>query len=74
MHPSLIEQPNANIHGLEGSVSTIPSISNDTIKALMSNPSLQVTADHQLKLTEAPVLAPQRGEVLLQVKATGICG
>ena len=54
-----------------------PSAKNpDTIKeqSHMPNPSLQVTADHLLKQIEAPVLAPQRGEVLLQIKATGICG
>ncbi|KAH8432389.1 NAD(P)-dependent alcohol dehydrogenase [Aspergillus melleus] len=39
-----------------------------------SNPSLQVTADHNLKQVDAPVYAPQEGEVLLQIKATGICG
>ncbi|KAH8899980.1 putative alcohol dehydrogenase [Thozetella sp. PMI_491] len=38
------------------------------------NPSLQVTADHKLKMEEAPVYAPGPGEVLLQIKATGICG
>lgn len=40
----------------------------------LSNPSLQITADHQLKQIDAPVYAPRRGEVLLQIKATGICG
>ncbi|KAI9370420.1 chaperonin 10-like protein [Aspergillus egyptiacus] len=40
----------------------------------LPNPSLQVTADHQIKLVEAPILAPGKGEVLLQIKATGICG
>ena len=40
----------------------------------LPNPSLQVTADHQLKQVDAPVHAPKKGEVLLQVKATGICG
>jgi L-iditol 2-dehydrogenase len=44
------------------------------IKASHSNPSLQVTADHQLKSIEAPVYAPGRGEVLVHIKATGICG
>ena len=39
-----------------------------------ANPSLQVTADHNLKRVDAPVFAPQEGEVLLQIKATGICG
>lgn len=38
------------------------------------NPSLQATADHKLKMVEAPVLEPKRGEVLLHIKATGICG
>lgn len=38
------------------------------------NPSLQVTADHTIKIEEAPVGHPGRGEVLLHVKTTGICG
>ncbi|KAL7811177.1 GroES-like protein [Trichoderma aethiopicum] len=38
------------------------------------NPSLQATADHNIKLVEAPALRPERGEVLLHIKATGICG
>ncbi|KLU82196.1 sorbitol dehydrogenase, partial [Magnaporthiopsis poae ATCC 64411] len=42
--------------------------------ALLPNPSLQVTADHQLKQVEAPVPSPGPGEVLIHVKATGICG
>ena len=46
----------------------------DTIATPLPNPSLQVTADHQLKQVDAPVYAPKRGEVLLQIKATGICG
>lgn len=44
------------------------------IQAPLPNPSLQVTADHNLKQVEAPVYAPQKGEVLLHIKATGICG
>ncbi|RHZ59804.1 NAD(P)-dependent alcohol dehydrogenase [Aspergillus thermomutatus] len=44
------------------------------IQTSFPNPSLQVTADHNLKQVEAPVYAPKKGEVLLQVKATGICG
>lgn len=59
-----------------------PSIASDQIvpskasilPAPLPNPSLQVTADHQLKQVDAPVYAPRRGEVLLQIKATGICG
>ncbi|KAM0250879.1 hypothetical protein ACHAQJ_008457 [Trichoderma viride] len=38
------------------------------------NPSLQATADHCLKLVEAPVPEPGHGEVLLHIRATGICG
>ena len=45
-----------------------------TIKTSLPNPSLQVTADHNLKLQEAPVYAPAKGEVLLHIKATGVCG
>ncbi|KAH7066140.1 sorbitol dehydrogenase-like protein [Paraphoma chrysanthemicola] len=45
-----------------------------TISAPLPNPSLQVTADHRLKQQEAPVFAPGRGEVLLHIKATGVCG
>lgn len=44
------------------------------IKAPLPNPSLQVTADHQLKTLEAPVYAPGPGDVLLHIKSTGICG
>lgn len=44
------------------------------IQTPLPNPSLQVTADHNLKRVDAPVYAPQAGEVLLHIKATGICG
>ena len=44
------------------------------IQAPLPNPSLQVTADHQLKAIEAPVYAPKAGEVLLHIKCTGVCG
>jgi L-iditol 2-dehydrogenase len=46
----------------------------EIIKAPRPNPTLQVTADHRLKAVEAPVYAPRAGEVLLHIKATGICG
>ncbi|KAE8148684.1 chaperonin 10-like protein [Aspergillus avenaceus] len=46
----------------------------DTLATPLPNPSLQVTADHNLKCVNAPVYAPKHGEVLLQIKATGICG
>lgn len=40
----------------------------------MKNPSLVVTADHELKLEDAPVLQPGHDEVLLHVRSTGVCG
>ncbi|KAF3771089.1 GroES-like protein [Cryphonectria parasitica EP155] len=46
----------------------------ETIQGPLPNSSLQVTADHQLKLVEAPIYAPGPGEVLVHVKTTGICG
>lgn len=44
------------------------------VKTSHPNPSLQVTADHQIKMVEAPVVEPGPGDVLLHIKATGICG
>ncbi|KAI0475560.1 GroES-like protein [Xylariaceae sp. FL0804] len=38
------------------------------------NPSLQVTADHNLKMVDAPIHEPGSGEVTLQIKCSGICG
>ncbi|KZM20780.1 oxidoreductase [Ascochyta rabiei] len=45
-----------------------------TLSMPLLNPSLQVTADHNLKQEDAPVYAPSHGEVLLHIKATGVCG
>ncbi|KAF1954971.1 sorbitol dehydrogenase [Byssothecium circinans] len=45
-----------------------------TLSTPLPNPSLQVTADHNLKQVDAPVYAPGPGEVLLHIKATGVCG
>ncbi|KAI8948709.1 GroES-like protein [Xylaria longipes] len=42
--------------------------------ANFKNPSLQVTEDHRIKLVDAPIEEPRAGEVILQVKCTGICG
>ncbi|KXH26240.1 sorbitol dehydrogenase [Colletotrichum simmondsii] len=53
---------------------TAVSADQETIQAPLPNPSLVVTADHQLKAEEAPVLAPKAGEALVHVKATGVCG
>jgi L-iditol 2-dehydrogenase len=38
------------------------------------NPSLQVTADHRIKLVDAPIEEPRRGEVTLHIRCSGICG
>lgn len=43
-------------------------------KLPLPNPSLQITADHNVKQVEAPVYQPGRTDVLLHIKATGICG
>ncbi|KAM4062680.1 alcohol dehydrogenase groES-like domain-containing protein [Hirsutella rhossiliensis] len=40
----------------------------------MKNPSLVVTADGHIKLQDAPVHEPGPDEVLLHVRATGVCG
>ncbi|KAK9235053.1 chaperonin 10-like protein [Lipomyces kononenkoae] len=33
-----------------------------------------ITANHDIRLEEAPILTPEKGEVLIHIKATGICG
>ncbi|KAJ9144572.1 GroES-like protein [Pleurostoma richardsiae] len=43
-------------------------------QASRPNPSLQVTADHRIKMVEAPVQEPGPGQALIHVKATGVCG
>jgi hypothetical protein len=53
---------------------SVPTKTRATISTPLPNPSLMVTADHKLKQEEAPVYAPARGEVLLHIKATGVCG
>lgn len=45
-----------------------------TLQAPLPNPSLQVTADHQLKSVDVPVYRPGPEQVLVHIKATGICG
>jgi len=46
----------------------------NVIKPSHANPSLQVTADHQVKMQQAPVSEPGLGEALVHIKTTGICG
>ncbi|KAH8593956.1 putative alcohol dehydrogenase [Bisporella sp. PMI_857] len=53
-------------------IEAVPNHPEMQIKA--KNPSLQVTADRQIKMTNAHVTRPGRGQVLLHIKATGICG
>lgn len=47
---------------------------NGALPASHPNPSLVVTADHRVLMAEAPIHNPGPGEVLLHIKATGICG
>lgn len=44
------------------------------VQTPLPNPSLQVTADHRLKIVDTPVREPNADEVMVHVKATGICG
>ncbi|CAK7207478.1 hypothetical protein SEUCBS139899_010288 [Sporothrix eucalyptigena] len=44
------------------------------LKTSHPNPSLQVTADHRIKMQDAPVREPGPGEALIHIKTTGICG
>ncbi|ROW15991.1 hypothetical protein VPNG_02562 [Cytospora leucostoma] len=46
----------------------------DILQTPHPNPSLQVTADHNLKAVEAPVYSPRPDECLVHIKVTGICG
>lgn len=63
------------LSGEQGAAQTKSRVSDRTvIAASHPNPSLQVTADHKLKSVVAPVYAPRWGEVLVHIKATGICG
>lgn len=43
-------------------------------EGLKKNPALVVTADHNIKVEEAPIRQPGPGEALIHVRATGICG
>ncbi|KAL1981151.1 hypothetical protein VTN96DRAFT_3038 [Rasamsonia emersonii] len=75
MAPSvLVEQPSSNSDPDSDSVPVKQSTTANIIQTPLPNPSLQVTANHNIKQVDAPVYAPGRGEVLLQIKATGICG
>lgn len=45
-----------------------------TVRTARANSALVVTAGHRIKLRDAPVAEPGPDEVLLHVRATGICG
>lgn len=48
--------------------------SQETLQAPCPNPSLQITPDHQLHSVPVPVYRPGPDQVLVHIKATGICG
>jgi L-iditol 2-dehydrogenase len=56
------------------SVNGTNGVARQSMSTPLPNPSLMVTADHNLKVEEAPVYAPGKGEVLLHIRATGVCG
>ncbi|CAJ2509495.1 Uu.00g145210.m01.CDS01 [Anthostomella pinea] len=59
----------ANGHG-NGRADRVPSRDATSFR----NPSLQVTEDHNIKMVDAPIQEPGKGEVTLQIKCSGICG
>lgn len=61
-------------HGFDGHVNGGLNGADHTFEPKHPNPSLQVTADHKIKMVEAPVHEPGQGEALIHVKTTGICG
>lgn len=75
MSPAVVVDPPASdARPAKASPQTANGTTHKLIKTPLPNPSLQVTADHKLKQEEAPVYAPAKGEVLLHIKATGVCG
>ncbi|KAH6669213.1 putative alcohol dehydrogenase [Halenospora varia] len=81
MSPSLeevIPEPTVGISKAKASPCCPTGVDSESLTAEeaanVENPSLQVTADHTIKLVAAPRLKPGYGEVLLHIKVTGICG
>lgn len=63
--------PNAkSVNGQGANTLTV----NGILPTPLPNPCLVTTADHELKQVEYPVHEPKAGEVLLHIKATGVCG
>lgn len=63
--------PKGNTITLSGDDSAVENVSD---LSRYGNPALKATADHQISLNEAPIEEPGPGQVLLHIKATGICG
>ncbi|PVH89311.1 GroES-like protein [Cadophora sp. DSE1049] len=78
MAPSIVDTTPETLETQAKSISHINNNSDENAFQVkspqLSNPSLQVTAEKTIKLVEAPIRKPQFGEVLLHIKATGICG
>jgi L-iditol 2-dehydrogenase len=82
MAPSLVEpttqpqpttEPESLLNGTKQTISSHPVTEVDT-PSKVDNPSVQVTADHTIRMVEAPILKPGPADVLLHIKVTGICG
>jgi len=74
MAPSLENGYDETVQAVQKPQSVVTKTTNGLSNGTRKNPSLQVTAEHTIKLVDAPVQAPGPGEVLLHVKCTGICG
>lgn len=76
MAPVIFDAPSSDIKSAKSMLqkTTNGSSGKKALSTPLSNPSLQVTVDHNLKQVDAPVYAPGHGEVLLHIKATGVCG
>ncbi|KAK8183871.1 putative alcohol dehydrogenase [Phyllosticta citribraziliensis] len=66
-----ILQTNGNTIKLSANDSVVEKVSD---LSRYGNPALKATVDHQISLNEAPIEEPGPGQVLLHIKATGICG
>ncbi|KFZ03257.1 hypothetical protein V502_11095 [Pseudogymnoascus sp. VKM F-4520 (FW-2644)] len=66
--------PNGNLMTERGAQDVAHVKQNGVSPSQFKNPSLQVTANQRIKMVDAPIRKPGSGEVLLHVKATGICG
>lgn len=73
MAPSIIQDDKDSIRPKDAHVEhTSDTGVSDLLK--YGNPALKVTADHRIKMEEAPIQEPGPGEVLIHIKTTGICG